>query len=240
MDFLAQHLAPFQITHRNVMDLLDQAAQRFVLPRHGALGDADIQEKSSPTDLVTIADIEAEAWLSVQLQALLPQSLILGEEAQSRDPELMKVVKTAQILWILDPVDGTNNFARGSLKFCMMLALCVHGEPLASWILAPLQNKIYCAQQGLGAYSFDYKADASSQEQRFTNQCRLKSLPSKDYKGFISVKYFPQEQRERLKGNYLAAIRQNQTYGCAGIEYASIASTAIGLILPYSSQIVPL
>ncbi|MEC8274260.1 MAG: inositol monophosphatase family protein, partial [Pseudomonadota bacterium] len=64
-------------------------ANAVVLPRFQNLGDGEIDTKTSPTDLVTIADREAEVRLTAALTAILPGSVVVGEEAASADPRVL-------------------------------------------------------------------------------------------------------------------------------------------------------
>lgn len=90
-------------------------------------------EEKSPGELVTVADREAEAWLTPRLAALVPGSRVVGEEAVEADPSLLEGLEGG-VAWLLDPVDGTSNFARGEARFAMMAALLRDGEALAAWM----------------------------------------------------------------------------------------------------------
>ena len=68
--------------------LMKEAAAEIVMPRFRALAAHEIEEKS-PTDLVTIADREAELWLSPRLERLVAGSRVLGEEAAAAAPALL-------------------------------------------------------------------------------------------------------------------------------------------------------
>ncbi|APT84268.1 fructose 1,6-bisphosphatase [Corynebacterium aquilae DSM 44791] len=81
----------------------------------------DIDTKSNPTDLVTTADIAAEKFISGALAALRPDDGVMGEEGAHQE-------STSGRTWIIDPVDGTYNFASGSDYFCCALGL-VEGHP---------------------------------------------------------------------------------------------------------------
>ena len=68
-----------------VRDLLITAADTLIVPRFQTLGDDDVRTKSSPTDLVTVADVETEEWLTPRLLELLPGSVVVGEEGVAAD-----------------------------------------------------------------------------------------------------------------------------------------------------------
>jgi len=129
--------------------LLQEACARFVMPRHGHLRQNEIDEKSSPTDLVTIADREAEVFLTPRLRDLIDGEVI-GEEACADDPGILGRA-AAPVAWTIDPVDGTGNFVKGNDRFCCMVALLEKGRPVRSWIYVPLQDRLYAAMAGHGA-----------------------------------------------------------------------------------------
>lgn len=135
-----------------VLSLLHRAAQDVVLPRFQALDPLQIQTKSSPHDLVTIADREAEALLTEALCALLPGSVAVGEEAVSLDAGILDHLRGSAPVWLIDPVDGTWNFVAGDPRFCMMVALSVGDRVEASWILEPLRGRAFAAVRGQGTW----------------------------------------------------------------------------------------
>jgi len=133
----------------SVAALLREAASTFVLPRFGRLADSDIESKSSPTDLVTVADREAEIWLTPRLTAIV-DAVVVGEEACSATPSLRDRAGEARA-WTVDPVDGTSNFVKGNERFCSMVSLLEGGVPVRSWIWLPLAQELYYAEAGQGA-----------------------------------------------------------------------------------------
>lgn len=133
--------------------LMRNACARFVMPRYGQLSQGDVEAKSSPTDLVTVADREAEAFLTPRLRDLIDGEVV-GEEACAVDPDVRKRA-TAPVAWTVDPVDGTGNFVKGIDRFCSMVALLEHGRPVRSWIYVPLQDRLYSAMAGGGAFVTD-------------------------------------------------------------------------------------
>ncbi|MEO1219996.1 MAG: inositol monophosphatase family protein, partial [Pseudomonadota bacterium] len=111
-------------------EVLREAAKACVIPRFRALDPSDICEKS-PGDLVTTADREAEAMIAARLSALLPSARIVGEEACEGGPDLFTGLSQGEV-WIIDPIDGTGNYAAGRAPFAMMAALLREGDVVAS------------------------------------------------------------------------------------------------------------
>ncbi len=135
-----------------ITDLLKEAAAAEVLPRFRALEESDIQEKTSSADLVTVADLACEEFLTRRLLDMYPGSKVIGEEAVAKDDSLMEELRTEGQVWIIDPIDGTWNFAHGDERFAIILACVQEGRCVAGWILDPIRNVAYTAERGQGAF----------------------------------------------------------------------------------------
>lgn len=132
-----------------VADLLRRVATTEILPRFRNLKEGDTRQKS-PGDFVTIADESAELAITPQLKALLPGSVVVGEEATAKAPELMQALAGKEPVWVVDPIDGTGNFAAGKEGFVSMLALIQGDDILASWIHHPVSGEMTIAKKAAG------------------------------------------------------------------------------------------
>lgn len=135
---------------REVHALMQRASEQAILPHYQSLAAHEVNAKAAD-DVVTIADHEAEAILADGLARLLPEAAIVGEEACHADPTLMDRLGDA-LCWIVDPLDGTNNFAVGKPPFGVLVALAEHGETIGGWIYDCLTGRFCHAQLGKGAY----------------------------------------------------------------------------------------
>lgn len=135
---------------RAVHALMREAAERAILPRYQSLAAHEVQQKAID-DAVTIADTESEAILADGLAKLLPEAAIVGEEAAHADPALLGKLSDA-LCWIIDPLDGTNNFAAGKPPFGVLVALSEGGEAISGWIYDPLSGRCCHAHRGKGAF----------------------------------------------------------------------------------------
>ena len=138
---------------RSVEAIMRDAATRAILPRYQHLATHEVAQKAVD-DAVTIADHESEAILSEALARLLPEATIVGEEAVHADPALLERLGDA-LCWIVDPLDGTNNFAAGRPPFGILVALAERGEAIGGWILDPLTGRFCSAGRGHGAFLGD-------------------------------------------------------------------------------------
>jgi fructose-1,6-bisphosphatase/inositol monophosphatase family enzyme len=143
-----------------VRALIQVVSDRIVLPRFRSLHAAEVFEKS-PGEVVTIADREAEAALADGLHNIDPDARILGEEACSVDPELLIGIDQGRC-WVIDPIDGTANFAAGREPFGIMIALLEDGEAKASWLYDPIGSRMCHASFHGGAFVNEMRTFARS------------------------------------------------------------------------------
>ncbi|MEW4466736.1 inositol monophosphatase family protein [Parasphingorhabdus sp. JC815] len=135
---------------KSVQAIIRRVAHEVVLPHYQNLQITDIKEKS-PGDLVTVADKLSEEMLGRELSALLPGAAIVGEEASALDPTVMDHLTDDQA-WIIDPIDGTGNFAAGKPPFGIIVALSEANETVAGWLYDPLNDRMCYAAKGQGAF----------------------------------------------------------------------------------------
>ncbi|ARR54126.1 inositol monophosphatase [Rhizorhabdus wittichii DC-6] len=141
---------PMHDLYRPVLDLMRGVARDIMMPRFRKLAADQFAEKS-PGDFVTIVDRESEARLSEALGRLLPGARIIGEEAAAADPTIVDHVGDG-VAWIIDPLDGTNNFTEGHSPFAIMIGLAVDGAREAGWIYDPVIDRIVHAARGRGCF----------------------------------------------------------------------------------------
>ena len=134
-----------------VAEIIREVSATEILPRFGRLGEGDITEKL-PGDLVTVADKASERELSARLTRLLPGSRVVGEEAVFADPGVLDALEGPDPVWIIDPIDGTENYANANARFTVLVALARGGELLASWIYQPCFDRLAHAVRGGGAF----------------------------------------------------------------------------------------
>lgn len=124
-------------------------AASIVMPRFRMLAAHEIVEKT-PGEIVTIVDRAAEERLYDGLDALGLGARIVGEEATAQNAGLLKDIGSGQV-WLVDPLDGTANFAAGREPFGLMVALVEDGVPVSAWLLDPVSGRMCSAERGAGA-----------------------------------------------------------------------------------------
>ncbi len=108
------------------------------------LGPEEVTTKTSATDLVTATDRAAEALISERLLAARPDDGLLGEEGAS-------VAGRSGVTWVVDPIDGTTNFAYDYPAFCTSIAAEVDGVAVVGVVHDPVRGQTFAATSGGGA-----------------------------------------------------------------------------------------
>lgn len=192
-------------------DLLSEAARKEIMPRFRKLDPADVRRKSSRADLVTEGDVAAERLITEALRRHYPGALVIGEEAVSDNPALLDDLADAALAFVIDPIDGTFNFAAGLPLFGVMLAVAVNGETVAGIIHDPIGGDWLLAGRGAGAFVKDAQGG--------TRPVRVaEPVPLSQMTGSVSWQFLDEPDRSRVAANH-AKILTPMNYKCAAHEY---------------------
>jgi len=194
-----------------VSAVIEEIAATEVLPRFQALAAHEIEEKAAG-ELVTVVDVAVENLLTARLKDLLPGSLVVGEEAVHADPALMEQLDAEEPVWIIDPIDGTRNFAHGRPTFAIMLALVQKAESRAAWILEPVSERFGVAERGGGAWMGGQRLRVASPD-----------APARMTGSLHASSYAPRELARRVDQRR-DRVRAVKSLRCAGAEYLRLAA----------------
>ena len=203
---------------QRVAEIVRNVAAEEALPRWRNLGQGDITEKAGPDDLVTVADRAVEIALSRQLVDVLPGSRVVGEEGVHADPRRLDLFKCDAPIWVIDPIDGTSAFAKGSPDFAVMVGLVEKGELVAGWILAPVTGDFVCGRRSEGVWR-----SSGSGFQRLPRPARLENISGMC--GFTGRKLMTAERQARIDAARHRFARIDAAI-CAGIDYARLLGGA--------------
>ena len=196
-------------------DLLARAADQEIMPRFRRLEGGDVQQKTSAADLVTVADVNAERAITEALSERFPGALILGEETYERTPELLDGLASADLAFVIDPIDGTFNFASGTPLFGVMLAVVAAGETVAGLIYDPVGREWLTAVRGAGSRCFSLSGEGAA--------CHVaERRPVSASTGSVSWQSVEEPLRSRLARNHAKCLAQ-VGYRCAAHEYRMLA-----------------
>ena len=133
-----------------VLKLIKETVETIILPAHYDLDPETIMTKDDHS-IVTLTDQHAEKILTKGLKEIFAAN-VLGEEGYDADPEIADYLEQNEYCWIIDPIDGTKNFAHGRPEFGVIVALVKNKEVLAGWIYHCTEKRAVYAIKGLGVY----------------------------------------------------------------------------------------
>ncbi|MBU1306040.1 MAG: inositol monophosphatase, partial [Alphaproteobacteria bacterium] len=154
--------------------------------------------------------------IKARISEWMPDALFVGEESVAADPALLDRLADADLAVVVDPIDGTANYAAGVPLFATMAAVVSKGETIAGIIYDPMGDDWMMAEKGAGAWLRRPDGEA----------VRLQvaaPLPLADMVGCASVSYIPADARVRVLSN-LAKVRVVSNFRCAGHEYRTLVS----------------
>jgi fructose-1,6-bisphosphatase/inositol monophosphatase family enzyme len=206
----------FDDSHVDMLaDLLSETAKAEIMPRFRRLEKGSVRRKTSRDDLVTEGDIAAERAISKVLRQRYPGALIVGEESANDNPALLHGLADADLAFIVDPIDGTFNFASGLPLFCVMLAVTVKGETVAGIIHDPVGGDWVLATLGGGSFTRD--AAGALAPARVADP-----VPVSEMTGALSWQFLAEPDRSRVAANYTRCLAP-MNYRCVAHEYRLLA-----------------
>ncbi|HKK30782.1 MAG TPA: inositol monophosphatase [Alphaproteobacteria bacterium] len=164
-------------------------------------------EAKARQDFVTQADRAVEDLLRSKLTDLLPGSEFLGEEGGG--------ARQAELLWVVDPIDGTTNYIRGLPHWCVSVALLEGGEPRFGAIFAPTLNWFYSAEKDQGATR---------------NGKPLWRKPVEPTQALVDLGQSPR-QTMAMFGAVMGGLRER------GVQFRVIGSGALGIAMTASGEV---
>lgn len=200
----------------NIGNILAEVGHREIMPRFRRVREIEVRTKTSAFDVVTEADELAEQAISAALLRAFPDALIVGEEGTARDATALDRIGTADLAFIIDPIDGTRNFTSGLPLFGTMVAATIRGEIVFGAIHDPVCNDTAFAMRGEGAWlelpdgsRYDLKVAAPA--------------PVSQMDAIVGVNFLPEPLRTTVAGN-LSKLGMTAWLRCAAHEYRMAAS----------------
>lgn len=169
----------------------------------------DIQKKGA-INLVTEADFASEKYIIEKIKSHFPKHSILAEESGASDNAGKEA---SDWKWIIDPLDGTTNFAHGYPCWCVTLAVEHKGEIIVGVTFDPTRNELFAAEKGLGAT---------------LNGRKIKVSDTEELKNALLVTGFPYDAAERENftrhfTEFTQKARGIRRDGSAAIDMAYVA-----------------
>ncbi len=165
-----------------------------------------VKEKGEAGNLVTEADLAAEAAVLAVLAEVTPAFGVLAEESGRRDGE-------GPLEWCVDPLDGTTNYAHGFPVFGTSVGLLFQGRPLLGALVVPVLDQVYTAAPGLGAWC---------------NGTRLRVTTCSRLEDALLATGFAYDRRQVRDNNY--AEFALFTHRCHGVRRAGAAAVDLAYL----------
>ncbi len=185
-----------------------EAHREAIAPHFRSLSADDVEQKAAG-ELVTVADRAAERLLGPMLRDIV-DAPVLGEEAAAADPALLDLAGGNGPLWLVDPIDGTANFAAGSPTYAVMVALVRDGRTDAAWILQPHQDRLITAVRGGGAAIDGVQVTMPEP-----------GADPAEWSGVVKDRFVPEGRRPALDAGSRTLGPRGEP-SCAGFEYPNL------------------
>lgn len=205
--------------------LLRTAARAEIMPRFRRLAAGDVRAKTGPLDLVTEADEAAERVITSGLERIFPGCVVVGEEAASADASVLARLPDADLAFVVDPVDGTANYAAGLPLFGTMAAVVMRGEVVCGVIHDPVGDDTAIALRGEGAW-------IETPEGTRTDLRVAEAAPLGRMTGAASWRHMPPDLRGAVYAN-LPKVAASWDFRCAAHEYRMVAAGHCHYLLFY-------
>jgi len=171
------------------------------------------------------ADEMSEIFILSEIKSRYPKHMILSEEDYSQSKEkTFKKAQLADFCWVIDPLDGTNNFVNGIPIYAVSIALLHKGEPIVGVVYNPLSGECFFSGHKLGAFLIDFRINPlkkytleNSVNHKEMSECIFSPSPVYDKKSHF------ENQLSTFKKNITGA-RAVRRLGCAALELCYVAN----------------
>lgn len=194
-------------------------AGKILMANFGQLKDYTVKESQS--SIVTKADIDSEKKVIEIIAEKFPNHNTLGEETGFQN-------RNSEYTWIIDPLDGTSNFAAGLPWFGVIICVLKNSIPVMAGCFLPVQNEIYFAEKGKGA-TRNGKTIKVSGETELKNILAAYSLDYSDEPGKT-------ERETKVIGNLVQNIRNLRGTNCL-IDFCYTADGKLGACMNQTTKI---
>jgi fructose-1,6-bisphosphatase/inositol monophosphatase family enzyme len=198
--------------------IVSEAAEKEIIPRFRQLEEGAVREKTSALDLVTDADEAAEAHITAAVAQAFPSAIV-------KDRKPLEKIADAELAIIVDPVDGTSNFAWGLPLFGVLLAVASRGETIGGLIYDPIGRDFHFGLKGEGAWALSAKGQR--RDLRVSAGGSVAGMT-----GVTSWYLMPEPMRSHVAAS-LPKVRATFAYRCAAHEYRLVCEGRIDFSLHY-------
>jgi len=174
--------------------------------------------------IATQADSESEEYITQCLKEHYPSISFLAEESCVDMESALKLVKKNEFCWVIDPLDGTNNYVNGIPIYAISIALVQNGTPIAGIVYNPLSGECFYAARSIGAFFVDFRVNplkefhlTQKDNNKTPEECIFSPSPSYEKKNRF------ESQLDTFKKNIIGA-RAVRRLGSAALELCYVAN----------------
>ena len=215
---MAPHQGILQVDIEAIIEAAQAAADLVLQMQRDGL--RQLQNKSSAIDIVTEADLASEKLLRTRLAALLPQASFWGEESNQPPQE--------PLFWLVDPIDGTTNFANNIPFFCISVALNtgtpgIDAEPQMGVIVELPSQRVFYGVKDSGAFVREVNGAESALRVNANQQLRRSVVAS----GFPYHRGEAEDNNSAEFAHFMPQCQSIRTLGSAALGIAYVAAGAL-------------
>ncbi len=204
------------------IDFISQTLkQAGKIVRHGFHNIREIEVKENQSNIMTQVDWESEYFIIGQIEKHFPNDSIIAEESGFQS-------KSNDTVWIIDPLDGSSNFAAGLPWFGVMIAQLKNWHPECAGIYLSIQDELYLAEKGKGAFC-NHQPIHVTTENNLTNVLVSYGIDFTDEQGKT-------EQEVKLINRLVRHTRNLRTTNSV-FDYCAVATGKFGAYLNQTSKI---
>lgn len=201
------------MNHKQFLETVIKEAGTMLLDRFHKVGVS--HTKRDELDVVTEADTAVNAYLVEQIRKTYPEHGIISEEMEEENPD-------AEYVWLIDPLDGTGNYATNVPIFCTIIGLTHNGEQILAGVYDPVHDELYLAEKDKGTTLNGESITVS--EKKELNMS--KGFMPCTFKSDIYDRILPSDARKTDRFVF-------NTFRCMGIQLAYVAAGRRDWVIDY-------
>lgn len=205
-----------KITKKTLQDILDFSldvsyeAGEILLKYQKERQELEIKSKGAE-GIASIADEKSEEFIINQIKEKFPKHYILSEEDYSNNKKSsFKKAKESDFAWVIDPLDGTNNFVNGIPIYAVSIGLLQKGKPILGVVYNPTSGECFFASKGQGAFLIDFRINPFKKYE-------LINKPNKKNMSECIFSPAPVYETDKLFDQQLSVFKKN-IIGCRAVR----------------------
>lgn len=168
-----------------ISDLVKQAAKEELLPRYNTV----VSQHKADGSIVTEADLAMQNRMQRELLTISPYSVLLSEEMTVKEQQ--EAINSSKLIWCLDPLDGTSNYASGIPYFAVSLSLIQDKEVIMGLVYDPIRDECFTAEKNMSAELNNKKIECAEVSEKIDKAIAIIDL--KRLNSDLSVKLVQQQ-----------------------------------------------